>query len=50
MINGVCTQYQYCGENGYLKYGKCYCKSGFFWILNRCSPCGLNQAYNGVVC
>ena len=50
MINGVCSNYQYCGINGYLRFGQCYCNEGFFWILGACRPCGENQAYNGVVC
>lgn len=50
VINGECSSYQYCGLNGYLRYGKCYCKEGFYWILGSCQPCGTNQAYNGVVC
>lgn len=50
VINGQCSSYQYCGLNGYLKYGQCYCNDGFFWILSACRPCGTNEAFNGVAC
>lgn len=36
--------------NGILKYGQCSCKTGYFWILGGCQPCGTNEAFNGVVC
>ena len=50
VINGQCSVYQYCGENGYLKYGQCYCKDNYFWILGACRKCGDNEAFNGVAC
>ena len=50
VINGRCSSYQYCGVNGYLQYGQCYCNDGYFWILNACRRCGVNEAFNGVAC
>lgn len=50
VIAGKCSSYQYCGVNGYLKFGQCYCNNGYFWILGSCKPCPSNQAYNGVAC
>ena len=42
VINGRCSSYQYCGINGYLMYGQCYCNDGYYWILNACRRCGDN--------
>ena len=42
IIDGRCDNYIYCGVNGYLRYGKCYCNNGYFWILGECRPCGQN--------
>ena len=50
VINGKCSSYQYCGVNGYLKYGQCYCNQDYYWILGACRRCGPNEAYNGVAC
>jgi len=50
VINGKCSNYQYCGLNAILRYGQCECNDGFFFILGYCQPCGNNEAYNGVVC
>ena len=50
VIAGKCSSYQYCGLNSYLKYGQCYCNSGFYWINGMCRSCGANQGFNGVSC
>lgn len=50
VIGGRCSSYEYCGVNGYLRYGQCYCNQGYFWILGACRKCGDNEAFNGLSC